>query len=82
MLAFVRQEQQRWDDAERLATRSLREQPAPRACRARPDPVLYETGDHLGGLRWMDGWIEVEDGAEMQYAAHYRGTPHCMSSRR
>ena len=32
--------------------------------------MFYETGDHLGGLRWMDEWIGA-NGAEMQYAAHY-----------
>jgi uncharacterized NAD(P)/FAD-binding protein YdhS len=70
MLAFVRQEQQRWDDAERLATRSMREHPASgHAAHARTH-VFYETGDHLGGLRWMDEWIGAF-GAEMQYAAHY-----------
>lgn len=70
MLAFVRQEQERWDDAERLVARSMREQPGSgHAAHARTH-VFYETGDHLGGLRWMDEWIAA-NGADMQYTAHY-----------
>jgi uncharacterized NAD(P)/FAD-binding protein YdhS len=70
MLAFVRQEQERWDDAERLATRSMREQPgAGHAAHARTH-VFYETGDHAGGLRWMDEWL-AGNGEQMQYTAHY-----------
>jgi uncharacterized NAD(P)/FAD-binding protein YdhS len=70
MLAFVRQEQQRWDEAETLAVRSMREQPASgHAAHARTH-VFYETGDHVAGLRWMDEWIAA-NGADMQYTAHY-----------
>jgi uncharacterized NAD(P)/FAD-binding protein YdhS len=70
MLAFVRQEQERWDDAERLATRSLREVPtAGQAVHARTH-VFYETGDHAGGLRWLDGWIG-ENAHTSEYAAHF-----------
>jgi uncharacterized NAD(P)/FAD-binding protein YdhS len=70
MLAFVRQEQERWDDAERLAVRSMGEQPGSgHAAHARTH-VFYETGDHVAGLRWMDEWIAA-NGADMQYTAHY-----------
>jgi uncharacterized NAD(P)/FAD-binding protein YdhS len=70
MLAFVRQEQQRWDDADRLAVRSMRECPGSgHAAHARTH-VFYETGDHVAGLQWMDEWIGA-NGPEMQYTAHY-----------
>ena len=70
MLAFVRQEQQRWDEAERLSARSMREQPSSgHAAHARTH-VFYETGEHEAGLRWMDEWI-VANGRETQYTAHY-----------
>jgi uncharacterized NAD(P)/FAD-binding protein YdhS len=70
MLAFVRQEQERWDDADRLALRSMREVPGSgHAAHARTH-VFYETGDHVGGLQWMDQWIDANaDGAS--YAAHF-----------
>ena len=70
MLAFVRQEQQRWGDAERLALRSLREQPASGHAAHALTHVFYETGEHADGLRWMDSWIDAHrDTAE--YAAHF-----------
>jgi uncharacterized NAD(P)/FAD-binding protein YdhS len=70
MLAFVRQEQERWDDAERLSLRSLREVPtAGQAVHARTH-VFYETGDHAGGLRWLDGWIG-DNAHASEYAAHF-----------
>jgi hypothetical protein len=70
MLAFVRQEQQRWDDAERLAVRSMSGQAGSgHAAHARTH-VFYETGEHTAGLRWMDDWITA-NGTDMQYTAHY-----------
>jgi uncharacterized NAD(P)/FAD-binding protein YdhS len=70
MLAFVRQEQERWDDAERLSVRSLREEPAAgHAVHARTH-VFYETGSHRDGLAWLDGWI-TGDGAANEYRAHF-----------
>lgn len=69
-LAFVRQEQGRWDEAEALATRSLREQPASgHAVHARTH-VFYETGLHEAGLRWLDGWI-AEHGPRANCGAHF-----------
>jgi uncharacterized NAD(P)/FAD-binding protein YdhS len=70
MLAFVRQEQERWDEAETLSARSLREEPgAGQAVHARTH-VFYETGDHQAGLDWLDGWITAH-GAGAEYGAHF-----------
>ena len=69
-LAFVRQEQGRWDEAEELAVRSLGEQPdAGHAVHARTH-VFYETGRHEAGLRWLDGWI-AEHGPRANSGAHF-----------
>ena len=69
-LAFVRQEQGRWDEAEELAVRSLDEQPvAGHAVHARTH-VFYETGRHEAGLRWLDGWI-AEHGPQANSGAHF-----------
>ncbi len=57
LLAFVRQEQSRFDEAMELSCRSLDVEPgAGHSAHARSH-AHYETGDHRGGLRWMDGWI-------------------------
>lgn len=56
-LAFVRQEQERWQEAEALATRALAAHPsAGHAVHARAH-VFYETGEHRAGLDWLDEWI-------------------------
>ena len=69
-LAFVRQEQGRWDEAEELSLRSLGEQPASgHAVHARTH-VFYETGRHEAGLRWLDGWI-AEHGPRANSGAHF-----------
>jgi len=57
MLAFVRQEQERWAEAATLAGRALAAEPASgHAVHARAH-VHYETGDHRAGLGWLDDWI-------------------------
>ncbi len=57
LLAFVRQEQGRWDEAMTLSCRSLDEEPsAGHSVHARTH-VHYETGDHAAGRDWLDGWI-------------------------
>ncbi|MFD8309206.1 FAD/NAD(P)-binding protein [Streptomyces sp. NPDC059690] len=56
-LAFVRQEQERWEEAEALACRALAAQPdAGHAVHARAH-VYYETGEHRAGLAWLDEWL-------------------------
>ncbi|MEO9323746.1 pyridine nucleotide-disulfide oxidoreductase [Nocardioides sp. C4-1] len=70
LLAFVRQEQERWDEAYDLACTSLAEQPdAGHSAHARAH-VHYETGDHACGLRWMDGWV-TGDGADIESLTHF-----------
>jgi hypothetical protein len=60
LLAFVRQEQRRWDEAMNLACRSLAVDPtAGHSVHARTH-VHYETGDHQAGLDWLDDWIRME----------------------
>lgn len=70
LLAFVRQEQGRWDEAMELAERSLAEVPGSgHAAHARAH-VHYETGDHADGLAWLDGWIEGP-GRDADSLAHF-----------
>ena len=70
LLAFVRQEQGRYDEADRLATRSLEREPgAGHAVHARTH-VFYETGAHAEGLGWLDGWIRG-GGLEASHRAHF-----------
>ncbi|MBO9520922.1 MAG: pyridine nucleotide-disulfide oxidoreductase [Nocardioidaceae bacterium] len=70
LLAFVRQEQGRFDEALDLATLSLEQRPGSgHAAHARAH-VHYETGDHRAGLDWIDAWMAT-DGAETENMAHY-----------
>jgi hypothetical protein len=69
-LAFVRQEQGRWAEAEELAVHALAEQPAAgHAVHARTH-VFYETGQHDAGLSWLDAWIG-ENGPHANNGAHF-----------
>jgi len=57
LLAFVRQEQGRFDEAMSLSCGSLAEEPgAGHSAHARAH-AHYETGDHEAGLSWMDRWV-------------------------
>lgn len=70
-LAFVRQEQERWEEAEALACRALTAQPdAGHAVHARAH-VYYETGEHRAGLAWLDEWLHRhgEDAAQRPHVA-------------
>ncbi|MFT4287630.1 pyridine nucleotide-disulfide oxidoreductase [Nocardioides sp.] len=70
LLAFVRQEQQRFDDAMALACRSLAEEPgAGHSAHARAH-AHYETGDHEAGLAWMSSWV-LGDGAAIDSLSHF-----------
>lgn len=70
LLAFIRQEQGRYDEARELADLSLAEEPAAgHAVHARTH-VHYETGDHATGLAWLDGWI-ASCGARASHRAHF-----------
>ncbi|KRB73982.1 pyridine nucleotide-disulfide oxidoreductase [Nocardioides sp. Root190] len=70
LLAFVRQEQRRFDDAMDLACRSLLVEPSGgHAAHARAH-AHYETGDHAAGLAWMDDWV-VGEGAATDSITHF-----------
>lgn len=70
LLAFVRQEQLRFDEAMELATRSLAVEPgAGHSAHARAH-AHYETGDHHDGLSWMDAWV-IGPGAATQSLSHF-----------
>jgi uncharacterized NAD(P)/FAD-binding protein YdhS len=70
LLAFVRQEQERWAEAESLAVRALDVEPASgHAVHARTH-VFYETGEHRAGLAWLDGWIN-DFGPDTNHRAHF-----------
>jgi len=70
LLAFIRQEQGRFDEAMDLSCRSLAEVPsAGHSAHARAH-AHYETGDHDGGLAWMDDWVRG-DGAGTDSLSHF-----------
>lgn len=70
LMAFVRQEQRRFDEAMDLACRSLAVEPAGgHAAHARAH-AHYETGDHAAGLAWMDAWV-LGDGAQTDSLTHF-----------
>lgn len=70
LLAFVRQEQQRFDEAMDLALCSLAAEPgAGHSAHARAH-AHYETGDHEAGLAWMDAWVRG-DGATIDSLSHF-----------
>ena len=69
-LAFVRQDQERWAEAEDLASYALSVEPASgHAVHARAH-VFYETGDHVAGLAWLDEWIRTR-GPEANHRSHF-----------
>jgi hypothetical protein len=70
LLAFVRQEQGRFDEAMSLSCESLAVEPgAGHSAHARAH-AHYETGDHVAGLAWMDGWV-TGDGASIDSISHF-----------
>ena len=70
LLAFVRQEQGRFDEAMELSCRSLAVEPgAGHSAHARAH-AHYETGDHAAGLAWMDAWV-TGDGASIDSLSHF-----------
>ena len=70
LLAFMRQEQGRFDEAMELSCLSLDAEPgAGHSAHARAH-AHYETGDHAGGLAWMDGWI-TGAGASVDSLCHF-----------
>ena len=70
LLAFVRQEQRRWDEAMTLSCASLAVEPAAGHSVHARTHVHYETGDHVAGRDWLDGWI-AGPGQTADNLAHY-----------
>ncbi|MFC4784908.1 pyridine nucleotide-disulfide oxidoreductase [Nocardioides sp. MAHUQ-72] len=70
LLAFVRQEQRRFDEAMTLSCRSLRQEPAAGHSAHARAHAHYETGDHEAGLSWMDSWV-TGDGAGSESLSHF-----------
>ena len=61
----------RFDEAMDLACTSLAEEPsAGHSAHARAHAHSTETGDHNGGLAWMDGWV-TGDGAGTDGLTHF-----------
>lgn len=70
LLAFIRQEQDRFAEAAHLSVRALSIEPsAGHAVHAKAH-VHYETGDHRAGLSWLDQWIDT-CGARASHRAHF-----------
>ncbi|MDT4923284.1 MAG: hypothetical protein QOG01_997 [Pseudonocardiales bacterium] len=70
MLAFIRQEQERFDEAGELAARALIFEPASGHAVHAKAHVHYKTGDHRAGLAWLDDWIAT-CGARASHRAHF-----------
>ena len=70
LLAFVRQEQRRFDEAMALSCRSLAREPAAGHSAHARAHAHYETGDHEAGLSWMDEWV-TGDGAGTESLSHF-----------
>jgi hypothetical protein len=69
-LAFVRQDQERWSEAESLASYALSLEPSSgHAVHARTH-AYYETGEHAAGLAWLDDWIGTR-GPEANHRSHF-----------
>ncbi len=69
-LAFVRQDQERWSEAEELSSYALSVVPGSgHAAHARAH-VFYETGQHSAGLTWLDEWIRTQ-GPQANHRSHF-----------
>ncbi|MEI5676336.1 MULTISPECIES: pyridine nucleotide-disulfide oxidoreductase [unclassified Nocardioides] len=70
LLAFVRQEQRRFDEAMDLSCRSLAVEPAAGHSAHARAHAHYETGDHRVGLAWMDSWV-TGSGRRTESLSHF-----------
>jgi hypothetical protein len=70
LLAFIRQEQDRFAEAGELSARALMLEPAAGHAVHAKAHVHYETGDHRAGLAWLDSWIAT-CGARASHRAHF-----------
>lgn len=70
MLAFIRQEQGRYAEADELARRALAIEPAAGHAVHALAHVYHETGDFEAGLVWLDDWID-SCGSLASHRAHF-----------
>lgn len=70
LLAFMRQEQERWDEAGALAEVALGQDPAAGQAVHALAHVHYETGAYEAGLAWLDPWIATH-GPGAVHSAHF-----------
>jgi hypothetical protein len=70
LLAFVRQDQSRFDEAGLLAEQALSVEPSSGHAVHAQTHVLYETGQHETGRGWLDHWL-AQSGRSASYGAHF-----------
>ncbi|WP_240649321.1 FAD/NAD(P)-binding protein [Streptomyces sp. Z26] len=70
LLAFLRQGEDRFEEAAELAVRALDAEPAAGHAVHALAHVRYETGDHAAGRDWLDGWI-VGSGRTATQRTHF-----------
>ena len=70
LLAFARQERGQLDEARDLALRSLDAEPRAGTAAHALAHVHWESGDHEGGLEWLDPWIATA-GRDATHLAHF-----------
>ncbi|SDR89600.1 FAD/NAD(P)-binding protein [Microlunatus soli] len=70
LLAFTRQDQERFDDAGLLAESALSCEPSSGHAVHAQTHVLYETGQHVDGRTWLDHWV-AETGRAASHRAHF-----------
>jgi tetratricopeptide (TPR) repeat protein len=69
LLAVVREEQRRYDEARALADRTLADQPDCAPAAHVITHVNYETGEHAAGIAWLDEWSH--DRTPLFYQTHF-----------
>ena len=70
LLAFIRQDQGRFDEAGLLAESALSCEPSSGHAVHAQTHVLYETGQHEAGRVWLDHWV-AESGRSASHRAHF-----------
>jgi uncharacterized NAD(P)/FAD-binding protein YdhS len=70
LLAFIRQDQGRFDEAGLLAESALSCEPSSGHAVHAQTHVLYETGQHETGRVWLDHWV-AESGRSASHRAHF-----------
>lgn len=70
LLSFVRQEQERYDEAFALAERALELEPFSGHAVHAAAHVHYETSDYAGGLRWLDDWLTRSPATSTEFRSH------------